>query len=55
MQILVTIPHFFPRTRAAESAKHGSQTATAEDRSHALTACIHALHQHFGQKQSMIL
>jgi hypothetical protein len=54
MKLLVTIPHFFGRTRSDTRAKYGSQIANAEARRNALSSCVGALHQQFGRHQAMI-
>lgn len=51
MRILFTIPHFF---NPSGSGKYGSESKDPQPRIQALTACIGALHQLFGNSQSSI-
>ena len=54
MRILITIPHYFAADQAATGAPHGSERPEPKKRVRALTACIAALHQAFGQPQCML-
>jgi len=55
MRLLVAIPHYFDRARAANpGARHGSLAGDPGKRVVALSSCIAALHQLYGHAQHVI-
>lgn len=58
MRILLTIPHYFRKVKAAQedglAGKHGSTTSDVATRVAALRECVLSLHQQFGPSQAMI-
>jgi len=54
MRLLIVIPHYFRRRASGDEARHGSEFGDAKRRAHALAACIHAVHQHWGARQCMM-
>lgn len=56
MRLLFTIPHFYRPAPSAAKVEplHGSEAASGDRRLRALTACVTALHQTFGNQQAHI-